>query len=97
MIGRGVGGVWEREESGVAPRLPAWRWVGWWCSSETGTTGRVTCFEGTQSPHGGCLVDVQVAQTGWRVVLRPGALGWIWAQDRFGTCLPVNGNCRRGV
>ena len=40
-----------------------------------GTTGRVTCFEGTRSPRGRCLVDVQVAQTGWRVILRPGALG----------------------
>lgn len=82
MIGRGVGRPWEREESGVAPGLPAWRWVGWWCSSETGTIGRVTCFEGTQSPCGRCLVDVQVVQASWRVILRPGALGWIWAQDR---------------
>jgi len=50
--------------------------------TEMGPIGRVTCFEGTQSSRDRCLIDVQMAQTGWRVILRPGALGWIWAQDR---------------
>lgn len=50
--------------------------------TEVGPMDRVTCFEGTQSSHGRCLIDVQMVQTGWHVILRPGALGWVWAQDR---------------
>lgn len=89
MINRGVGGAWEREESGMVPRLlpevPGWvGWVGGGALHRDGVgMGRVSLL-------GAWLLSR------WRKpvvmwIFRPGDLALdLGSAQRFGTWFPTN-------